>query len=247
MLRNKNIVVTGANRGIGKNIVEKCMENGANVWACIRTITPDTEKWIDELNSKYDSKIKAVKLDLASEESIKEAGTIILEDKVTIDGIVNNAGVIGQKNLFSMTEISDIRDTFQVNFFGPMFFTQRLLKRMMRQKHGSIVNISSIASIDGEPGQFGYVSSKAAINGATKKLSHELGNFGIRVNAVAPGVTDTDMASMMSDDVRVETTERTALKRLGKPEEIADMCVFLLSDRSEYITGQIIRVDGGSV
>lgn len=247
MLRNKNIVVTGANRGIGRAVVEECIKYHANIWACMRMPTSETDEWIHQLQERFDGFIKPITLDLLNEDSIKEAGTAILGDKLPIDGIVNNAGITGSTKLFSMTEIDDIKKTFQINFFGPMYFTQRLIRRMIRSKKGSIVNISSIASIDGEPGQFGYVSSKAAINGATKKLANELGQFGLRVNAVAPGMTDTSMIERMSDNLMEKTLERTSLHRLAKPDEIAKLCVFLLSDQSEFVTGQVIRIDGGSV
>ena len=141
--------------------------------------------------------------------------------------------------------MQDLRDTFESNFFGPMLFTQRFIKRLIRQKKASIVNMSSIASIDGEPGQFSYVCSKAAINGATKKLARELADYNIRVNAIAPGMTKTRMLSRMSDDLMSEMLGKLAFERLAKPEEIAKLCVFLLSDESSFITGQIIRADGG--
>ena len=247
MLKGKNIIVTGADRGIGKAIVEECVRNYANIWACMRTVSEDTNKWIQQLQEEYGVIIETVILDLRDESSIKEAGSIILNEKREIDGIVNNAGIAGSKALFSMTSMADIRNTFEVNFFGPMLFTQRFLKRIIRQKKCSIVNVSSIASFDGDPGQFGYVSSKSAINGATRKLSLELGQFGIRVNAIAPGMTKTMMAEEIEERVREDTLSRTALGRLAEPEEVASLCVHLLSDQSSYVTGQIIRVDGGSI
>jgi 3-oxoacyl-[acyl-carrier protein] reductase len=128
-----------------------------------------------------------------------------------------------------------------------MFFTQRLLKKMIRQRKGSIVNISSVAALDGEPAQFAYVSSKAAVIGATKKLSSELGRVGIRVNAVAPGMIATDMGQQIRDEKKDEMLIGTAIKRLGTPEEIANMVVYLLSERATYMTGQIIRIDGGKI
>lgn len=245
MLAGKNIVVTGAGRGIGKSIVEECIKNHANVWACVRKHSSDMEEWINRLCRENTGFVKPIIVDFLSEESIKEAGSMILNDKLTINGIVNNAGIIDSGGLFSMTSMTDVRKTFEVNFFGPIYFTQRLIKRLIHQKKGAIVNISSIAAIDGEPGQFGYVSSKAAVNGATKKLASELGQFGIRVNAIAPGVTDTSMADAMASNLKESTISRVALKRMAEPEEVAKMCVFLLSDESSFVTGQIIRVDGG--
>lgn len=247
MLKNKNIVITGANGGIGKAIVEECIKNNASVWACMRSVTDSVADWIVALNKKGDCFAKIIELDLLNEDSIKNAATTILGEKTHIDGIVNNAGIVGTTSLFPMTDMDDIRRTFEVNFFGPMYFTQRFMKRLIRQKKGSVVNISSIASFDGDPGQFGYVSSKAAVNGATKKLSNELGVFGIRVNAIAPGITDTNMISEMDHSLLDKTLERTSMKRLGTPKEIAKLCVYLLSDESSFITGQIVRADGGSI
>lgn len=247
MLKGKNIIVTGANRGIGKAIAEECAKEHANIWACVRQLTDETAKWMDRLHEENGVFLNPVLLDFENEISIKEAGSQILGEKLEIDGIVNNAGVTGSRGLFSMTEMDDIKKTFEINFFGPMYFTQRFLKRLIRQKKGSIINISSLASLDGEPGQFGYVSSKAAINGATKKLASELGQFGIRVNAIAPGMTETAMAEEIDEELKRNTLNRTVLKRLAKPEEIARLCTFLLSDQSEYVTGQVIRIDGGSI
>lgn len=245
MLKNKNIVITGATGGIGRAIVNECAKNHANVWALLRKVDDDTKMWIEELKIKNNVEIKPVIIDFLDRESIREATSKIIEEKISIDGIVNNAGVVGNIEIFSMTRMDDIKETFEINFFGPMEFTQRLLKRLMRQKKGSIVNISSIASLDGEPGQFAYVSSKAAINGATKKLSNELAPFNIRVNAIAPGMVDTNMLSNMTEELKMDMLNKLAIKRLAKPEEIGKLCTFLLSDNSEFITGQIIRIDGG--
>ena len=247
MLSGRNIIITGANRGIGKAVVTACMQARANVWGCVRHLDEETVGWMSTMEEESVGFLHPVELDLRNEESIKEAASTILQEKLPLHGIVNNAGVTGTVQMFSMTSMEDIRDTFQVNFFGPMFFVQRFLKRMIRSKEGSIVNISSIASCDGEPGQFGYVASKAAINGATKKLALELGTFGIRVNGIAPGMTKTDMLMGMENGLMDKTLNRTALGRLGMPEEIASMVVFLLSSRSGFVTGQLIRIDGGCV
>ncbi len=245
MLKDKNIVITGSNRGIGFAVLKACIENGANVFACMRSRTEELESKLQNLSEKYGVAIHPVYFDLGEESMIKEGASEILKYKVPISGIVNNAGTIGTKNLFLMTSMEDIRRTFEINFFGHVFLTQRLLKNMIRGKRGSIVKISSAAALDGDPAQFEYVASKAAIIGATKKWANELGGYGIRVNAVAPGVTETDMVSEMKTELLSETIGNTALHRIGQPDEIAKTVVYLLSDYSSYVTGQVMRADGG--
>ena len=246
-MKGKNIVVTGANRGIGKAVADRIAMSGGNVWACMREISPETSKWIEELSAKHEVWIEPVQLDLRVEDSIKKATKMILEKKVPIDGIVNVAGITGPIKMFSMMSMEEIRETFEVNFFGTSFFTQRLIKNMMRNKKGSIVNISSIAAIDGEPAQYAYVASKAAVIGASKKLSIELAPYHIRVNVVAPGIVETDMGAQINKDMEEKILSATTMRRKGNVNEIADVVSFLLSNESAYITGQVLRVDGGKV
>ncbi|MCM1560730.1 MAG: SDR family oxidoreductase [Butyrivibrio sp.] len=245
MLKDKNIVITGSNRGIGFAVLKACIENGANVFACMRCQSEEFEKELQILSEKYEVEIHPIYFDLGEEQMIKEGASEILKYKVPISGIVNNAGVVGTKNLFLMTSMEDMRHTFDINFFGHVFLTQRLLKNMIRNKSGSIVNISSAAALDGDPAQFEYVSSKAAMIGAAKKWANELGAYGIRANAVAPGVTETDMISEMKTELLSATVGNTALHRVGQADEIAKTVVWLLSDHCSYMTGQVIRVDGG--
>ncbi len=245
MLKGKNIVITGCTRGIGLAALKKCAQNGADIFAVVRNATEEKKELFEGIAKEFNVNIFISPCDLEDKESIKAAASDILSRKRGIDGIVNNAGITGGRTSFLMTRQDDIRQVFETNVFGPMDLTQRLLKNMIRARAGSVVNISSAAAIDGDPAQFGYVSSKAALIGATKKLSIELGSFGIRVNSVSPGVIETDMLSLMDPDVLERMKSSTVLKRAGKPEEVAELIVFLLSDKSSYITGQNIRIDGG--
>lgn len=245
MLKGKNIVVTGSNRGIGAAVLSACIRNRANVFACMRNRSEEFEAKLQQMAEECHVQVYPIYFDFRDEQMIKDGASQILKHKFPISGIVNNAGVVGSKNLFLMTSMEEIRDVFNINFFGPVYFTQRLLKNMIRNKCGSIVSISSAAAIDGDPAQFEYVSSKAALIGATKKWANELGRYGIRANAVAPGVTQTDMAAEMKSELREQMIRNTALSRIGQPEEIAKMVVYLLSDQSSYMTGQTVRIDGG--
>ena len=245
LLNNKNIIVTGANRGIGRAISELCAINGANLWVCMRSVESDVEETWRETAEINNVSITPISLDLSDEDSIKDAVSKILKEKKIIHGIVNNAGVVGENSMFAMTSFNDIRSTFDVNFFGPMMFTQRLIKNMIKNKTGSIVNISSVAALDGRPSSFSYISSKSALIGASTKLANELGSYNIRVNAVAPGVTKTDMLDFWTESALDKAMSNSIIKRPAESKEIANAVVFLLSDMSSYITGQVIRVDGG--
>jgi 3-oxoacyl-[acyl-carrier protein] reductase len=244
LLKNKNAIITGCNRGIGKAILELFAENGANIWACARKPTDEFETFVGELAQKYNVSIKPVYFDLTNEEQIKNSVKTILFEKKPVDILVNNAGIFPESLAFCMTSIEQIKHTFEVNFFSQIFLTQLVSRIMTRQKQGRIVFISSVSGCDGV-GQFEYVTSKAAIIGATKKLANELGSSGITVNAIAPGMTQTDMAAIIKPEFAGERIERTVLKRIAKPREIANVALFLASDLASYMTGQILRVDGG--
>jgi 3-oxoacyl-[acyl-carrier protein] reductase len=164
--------------------------------------------------------------------------------KKPVDILVNNAG-ISYNALFQMSTIDKMIEVFNINFFSQMIFTQYIIKLMLRNKNGSIINIASSTGIDGNAGRSIYGASKAAIICATKAMSTELGENGIRVNAIAPGITQTEMISDMTEAVIKETIQQTHLKRAGNPYEIARAALFLASDISSYVTGQVLRVDGG--
>ncbi|KAF6625388.1 SDR family oxidoreductase [Paenibacillus sp. EKM208P] len=244
LLKGKNAVITGCLRGIGKTTMELFAENGANIWACCQEKNEEFEAHILELSSRHGVVITPVYFDLMDSEQIKKAMKSILGSKMSIDVLVNIAGMTFN-SLFSMTSIEKMKQVFEIDFFSQMLITQYITKSMVKQKSGSVINISSVAAIDGNRGQVAYSSAKAAFIGATKTLAIELGDYGIRVNAIAPGVIQTDMTNeLASKDLHI-LTEKTNFKRSGNPLEVANVLLFLASDLSSYMTGQVLRVDGG--
>lgn len=245
LLADKNAIITGCSRGIGKAIMELFAENGANIWACARKPSSDFSNNINFLSSKYGVSITPVYFDLIDYPSIKDGVKTILETKKDIDILVNNAGIVSENSLFQMTSIEKMRQVFEINFFSQILVTQYIIRRMVKQKSGSIINISSIAGIDGDPGQLEYCASKAAMIGATKKLANDFSKHNIRVNAVAPGITETDMINEMNDETMQRFLNNSNMKRCGQPHEIAQVVLFLASNMSSFITGQVLRADGG--
>lgn len=244
ILDSQNIIVTGTARGMGKQMVETFASFGANVIAHARIENDEHEEYCNTIAQKYGVMISPIYFDISSEESVKNAVKSIRAMKVTIDGLVNNAGIT-YNALFQMTDIGELRRQFETNFFGPFLLTQYISKLMVRNKKGSIVNISSSAALDGNAGKSAYGASKAALLTMTLSIAEELGISGVRANVICPGVTETDMISTMPDYIIDIQKDATFLKRLGTVSDIANTAAFLLSDYSSYITGQVIRVDGG--
>jgi len=245
ILKNKLALVTGTNRGVGLSVLKKFSENGADVIACARRKNVKFEQLILNISKKYKNKITPVYFDLSQENEIEQGIKTINAISNKIEIIVNNAG-IDQVSLFQMTSIEKIKEIFDINFFSQLRLTQKLMKIMIKNKKGSIINISSNAAEECDAGRVGYASSKAALIAFTKVLSKELGSFNIRVNAVAPGLTNTNMMGKgISQKVIEEAIKRVALKRPAEPEEISDVVVFLGSDLSRYISGEVIFVTGG--
>lgn len=245
--KNDYVLVTGANRGIGKSTMIKFAENGANIFAHSRKYSDAFEVLCRETEDTYGVRIIPVYFDLREPIEIQQGIKTIRSYKVPVTVLVNNAGTVNSVKLFQMTTMEEIKESFEVNFFGAMQLTQYISRMMCSKKRGSIVNIASCAALDGNTGMFEYVSSKGAMVSATKRLAIELGAYGIRCNAVAPGLTDTDMGNQMSEELEKETVARTILNRKARPEEIAEMIVFLASEKASFITGQIVRVDGGMI
>jgi 3-oxoacyl-[acyl-carrier protein] reductase len=243
-LAGKTSIITGCARGMGKSMLELFAANGSNVFACIRQQTNEFDDFCKELAIKNNVQIYPIYFDLADREAMKAAVKEILKQKIPIDILVNNAGIT-YNALFQMSTIEKAQEVFDINFFAPFFFTQYIVKMMIKNKSGSIVNIASSAGLDGNSGRSVYGASKAALICATKAIAAELGEFGIRANAIAPGITKTDMLSSMAEEIINETIMNTNLKRAGEPLDIANTALFLASDLSSYVTGQVIRVDGG--
>jgi 3-oxoacyl-[acyl-carrier protein] reductase len=243
-LKGKTALVTGCNRGIGKAIAEKFAAEGANLICAIRKVNPEFKAETDLWCSKYGISIDFIYFDLISEENIKNAFKGLQKEKRIIDILVNNAG-IPTGGFLLMTSLAKIKEVMQVNFFSQLLVTQIVAKMMMKQKHGSIVNMSSVTALDNQGGWTAYGSSKAAVISMTRTAARELAPFNIRVNAVAPGLIDTQMGNIMDEKYQTEMLSRSDLCRKGTPEEVANLVYFLASDEASYITGQIIRIDGG--
>lgn len=244
LLNGKTAVITGCLRGIGRITMDLFAENGANIFACVQVEDDDFKSHIADLSVKYGVTITPVYFDLLDETQIKAAMKYILSTKQPVDVLVNIAGMT-YNALFQMTSMDKMRTLFEVDFFSQILISQSIVRIMLKQKSGSIINIASIAGIDGNSGQVAYSAAKAALIGATKTMALELGSSNIRVNAVAPGVIDTAMTQVLSDDIRAKLIKPALIPRIGAPDEVAKVLLFLASDLSEYITGQVIRIDGG--
>lgn len=245
LLKNKTAVVTGSNRGIGKEILKLFSENGADIFACSRNLTDEFDNFINQTQKEFNNKIIPIEMNLENENSVKEASKKILSENIDIDILINNAASI-QTSLFQMTSIKKMKELFEINFFSQTIFTQFMIKSMIKKKRGNIVNISSSSAIDGNEGRSSYVSTKAALISQARVLSRELGPNNIRVNTIAPGLTNTDMMSKnTTKEVIDEIVSRTPLGKIAEPKNIANVALFLSSALSDHITGQVIRVDGG--
>ena len=244
ILKNKNAIITGCIQGIGKSTLEEFAKNGANIWACALEYNEDFEAYCQKLSDENNIWVKPVYFNLLNQDEIKVGLKKIANDKLPIDILVNIAGMT-KDAITHMVTMDQIKLIFEINFFSQIYLTQYVTKLMIRQGYGSVVNTSSISAIDGSYGQLSYSSSKAALIGATKTLSKELASKGVRVNAIAPGVISTDMNKIVPDSIIQENIKKMKIKRLGKADEVAKTILFLASDLSNYITGQIIRIDGG--
>lgn len=243
MLSGKTALITGAGRGIGKVTALCFAQNGASLYLNARKegVLDDFSK---ELSEKYNVEVTPVYFDVTDVDQVKDVFQMIFKKSRKLDVLVNNAGILDD-SLIGMTTSRQIEDTFSVNTFAVLYACQYASRLMSRNKSGSIINLSSIIGTNGNSGQAVYGASKAAVIGITKSLSKELAQSQIRVNAVAPGFIDTDMARSIPQEKFEERLQSVAMGKIGRPQDIANTILFLASDLSSYVTGQVIGVDGG--
>lgn len=243
LLKDKVAVITGAARGIGMSIAKKFADNGAIIAITDIAFADETQEFIDSYTSKG-SKIKFYKSDASDFEAAQKTIDEIIADFGRIDILVNNAGITRDNLLMRMTEEQwDL--VLKVNLKSVFNMTKAVLRPMMKQRIGSIINMSSVVGVSGNAGQGNYSASKAGMIGFTKSMAKELGSRNIRVNAIAPGFIETKMTEKLSDEVRAEWMKIIPLRRGGKPEDVANVALFLGSDLSSYVSGQVINVCGG--
>lgn len=242
-LKNKIALVTGGSRGIGKKIAEALANEGANVVVTATNINKAQEV-ADELKSKYNVETLALVHDVKSSKSCKDVVAKTIEKFGSIDILVNNAGITRDMLVIQMDD-SAWNDVIDTNLSGAFYTSREAAKSMLRARKGKIINISSVIGKMGNAGQVNYAAAKAGIIGITKSMAKEFAPRGICVNAIAPGFIQTDMTGVLAEDAVKKIMDITPLKKLGNAEDVANIVVFLASDLSNYITGEVIAVDGG--
>ena len=242
-VKDKTALITGASRGIGKSIAELFCKMGIHIAGISRNITPINEI---QVSSSSTGSIKGYSCDISDGENVKELVSKVLEDLGHIDILINNAGITKDTLLARMTE-KQWDDVLKVNLKGAFNCTRQIIRPMLKQKFGRIINIGSVVGIMGNTGQANYVASKAGLMGLTKSSAQELAKRNITVNCIAPGYITTDMTENLSEDLKSQMKKSIPMGRFGTPKDVATLALFLASDESGYITGQTITVDGGMV
>lgn len=244
-LTGKNALVTGASRGIGRAIAVELAKNGANIAISYVNNKDKAEEVVNEIK-RYGVKAIAVKADVSKEEEVLNMVKIVKESIGSIDILVNNAG-INRDNLLMRMSTEDWDKVIDTNLKGTYLCSKALIRDMIKKKSGKIINITSVAGVAGNFGQTNYSASKAGVIGFTKSLAKEVASRGINVNAIAPGLIETDMTLALKEDIRDSLVKNIPMGRLGTVQDIANIVIFLASEKSNYITGQVINVDGGMI
>jgi 3-oxoacyl-[acyl-carrier protein] reductase len=242
---NQTTIVTGAGRGIGHAIALRLANEGARVASVSRT-EANAKRTADEINASRADAAKYYAVDVADHAAVQEVGAQILEDFGKIDILVNNAGVTRDRLAMRMS-IEDWDTVINTNLRGAFNFTQAIVRAMIKQRSGRIINITSVIGLIGNAGQTNYAASKAGLIGLTKSLARELASRNITVNAVAPGFIATDMTEVLPEELQKNITSKIPLTRVGQPNDVANVVAFLASTEANYITGQVLCVDGGMV
>ena len=243
LLKEKTAIITGASRGIGRGIALVFARQGANIAFTYSSSVDSAKELENELNS-IGIKAKGYQSNAASFTASQQLADAVLEEFGSIDILVNNAGITKDNLLMRMGE-EDFDSVIEVNLKSVFNMTKAVQRTMLKQRKGSIINMSSVVGVKGNAGQTNYAASKAGIIGFSKSVALELGSRNIRSNVIAPGFIETEMTAKLDDDKVAEWRSAIPLKRGGSPEDIANACVFLASDLSAYITGQTLNVDGG--
>jgi 3-oxoacyl-[acyl-carrier protein] reductase len=243
LLEGKTVIITGASRGIGRGIAEVFAKQGANIAFTYRSSDEKAKALEDELSANG-CKVKGYKSDASNFEAAQQLAADVLEEFGSIDVLVNNAGITKDGLLMRMSE-DDFDRVMDINMKSVFNMTKAVLRPMLKQRKGSIINMSSVVGVKGNAGQANYSASKAAINGFTKSTALELGSRNIRCNSIAPGFIETEMTEALGEDQIQEWRNSIPLKRGGTSEDIANSALFLASDMSAYVTGQVMHVCGG--
>ena len=239
----KTAIITGASKGIGAAIAARLNELGYNLVLNYRSNTSSMEELINNFANK-ETKNVIVKCDISNYEDAKNLIDEAYDNFGTVDVLINNAGITKDNILPLMTE-DEFDQVIDTNLKGKVNSGKHIAKRRIKQKHGRIVNISSVVGLAGNAGQVNYAASKAGIIGMTKSIARELGKKNVLVNAIAPGFIQTEMTDKIPEDTKNEMMKNITLQRLGRPSDIADAVEFLISDKASYITGQVLSVNGG--
>ena len=243
LLENKTAIITGASRGIGRGIAQTLAKHGCSIAFTFNTNIEAAKSLVNELTT-IGVKVKAYKSDASSFDDASKLVDDVISDFGKIDVLVNNAG-IKKDNLLMRMDKEDFDSVINTNLSSVFNLTKSSIRTFLKQRSGSIINISSVVGVKGNAGQSNYSASKAGIIGFSKSVALELGSRNIRSNVIAPGFIETDMTDSLSEDVINSWKESIPLKRGGNPSDVGNACVFLASDLSSYITGQVLHVDGG--